>query len=63
MPAENDFCIIRGSGTHIKVATSDDTLFQGLSFRESDDHAIHIVSDTHQAEKAVHTFCQCSFVE
>lgn len=56
-------CIIRGTGTHVRVATSDDTLIQGLSFRESDDYAVHIVSKTEDASKATHTFCHCSLIE
>jgi hypothetical protein len=60
---ETDLCIIRGPGTHLKVATSDDTLFQGLSFRESNDYAVHIVSDTEGAREATHTFCYCSLIE
>jgi hypothetical protein len=60
---EEDACIIRGTGTHVRVATSDDTLIQGLSFRESDDYAVHIVSKTEDASKATHTFCHCSLIE
>lgn len=60
---ETDLCIIRGPGTHLFVATSDDTMFQGLSFRESDNFAVHIVSDTEGASHATHTFCYCSLIE
>jgi hypothetical protein len=59
---ETDLCIIHGPGTHLKVATSDDTSFQGLSFRESNDYAVHIVSNTEGASEATHTFCHCSLM-
>jgi hypothetical protein len=58
---ESDECAIRGKGNHLVVSSSEDTLVQGISFYESDDHAVHVVSDTDGAEKAVHTFCSCSF--
>jgi hypothetical protein len=60
---EEDECIIRGPGTHLRIATADDTIFQGLSFRDSDDHAVHVVSDADGANHATHTFCHCSFIE
>jgi hypothetical protein len=58
---ESDECAIRGRGNHLVVSASEDTLVQGISFYESDDHAVHVVSDTEGAEKAVHTFCSCTF--
>jgi hypothetical protein len=61
--SDTDICTIRGPGTHLRVATSENTLFHGLSLRESDDHAVHIVSDTEGASDASHTFCYCSFLE
>lgn len=60
---ETDLCIIRGPGTHLRVATSDDTLFQGIGFQNSNDHAVHVVSNTPGAESATHTFCSCSILE
>jgi hypothetical protein len=60
---ENDACIFRGPGTHLRISTADETMFQGLSFRDSDDYAVHVVSDAEGAHHATHTFCHCSLIE
>ena len=59
----DDFCIINGRSHHLYIDTSEDTLWQGMSFRGSDDHAVYIVGEAQNAEKASHTFCQSSFIE
>lgn len=59
---EDDQCLIQGLGEHLRIDSSSDTLIQGLEFRGSDDHAIHIVSKKEGAESASHTICNCDFV-
>jgi hypothetical protein len=50
-------------GTQLHIDTAGDTLWQGISFRGSNDHAVHIVGDVDLAENASHTFCQVSFMD
>lgn len=59
----DSFCTIVGTGNHLVIDTAEDTLFQGFSFRQSNDHAINILGDADNAESAAHTFCQTSFIE
>lgn len=56
-------CISKGRGTHLRIATSDDTFFQGLSFAESDNYAVHLVSQTQGSSSATHTFCSVALEE
>ncbi|KAL3910456.1 MAG: hypothetical protein SGILL_007680 [Bacillariaceae sp.] len=57
----DDICIINGMGHHVWIDTDEDTLWQGISFRGSDDHAVYIVGEVDNADIASHTFCQVSF--
>ena len=59
---EDEQCSIQGAGEHIRIDSSSNTLIQGLEFRGSDDHAIHIVSKKEGAEMASHTICNCNFM-
>lgn len=60
----DEWCIIQGGGKHLVIATSEDTVFQGFSFRKSDDHAVHVISDgVTNSNQATHTFCQSSWME
>jgi len=61
--AADQFCTIIGLGNHLVIDTAEDTLWQGLSFRGSNDHAVLISGDADNAEFATHTFCQTSFLE
>jgi predicted outer membrane repeat protein len=58
----DDICAINGMGHHVWIDTAEDTLWQGMSFRGSDDHAVYIAGDVDDAEAATHTFCQSSFI-
>jgi hypothetical protein len=59
----NDFCTIVGLGNHIVINSAEDTLWQGLSFRGSNNHAVYITGEVENSETATHTFCQTSFME
>ena len=59
----DDFCAVNGMGHHLLIDSAEDTLWQGMSFRGSDDHAVYIAGDVENAEKASHTFCQSSFIK
>ena len=60
---EDDECIIRGQGSHVRIDSSEDTFLQGITFRDSTDYSYQIVSKKAGAESATHTVCECSFVE
>lgn len=60
--SDTDGCSIKGDGEIIviELESNGDTLIQGLTFRDGDDHAIHIKS----AETSIdptHTICYCQF--
>jgi predicted outer membrane repeat protein len=59
----DDICIINGMGHHLWIDTSADTLWQGMSFRGSDDHAVYVAGEVDNAQVATHTFCQSSFTD
>ena len=59
----SSFCTIVGTGHHIVIDTAEDTLIQGFSFRQSNDHAINVLGDQENSESATHSFCQTSFFE
>ncbi len=59
----NDICAISGMGQHVWIDTSEHTLWQGLSFRGSDDHTVYVVGEVENAASASHTFCQSSFID
>jgi len=59
----DQFCTIIGLGYHLVIDTAEDTMWQGLSFRGSNDHAILVSGEIENAELATHTFCQTSFME
>lgn len=56
-----DTCTFRGTGTFINVATDEDTYFQGLDFKDTNDFAVHVLSTDGDASGVVRTFCHCSF--
>ena len=58
----DQFCTIIGFGNHLVIDTSEDTLWQGFSFRGSNDHAVYITGEVENAELATHNFCQTSFM-
>ena len=57
----DDLCIINGMGNQVWIDTDEDTLWQGISFQGSDDHAVYIVGEVDNADVASHTFCQVGF--
>jgi len=59
----DEFCTIIGLGNHLIIDTAQDTMWQGFSFRGSNDHAVLIAGDVDNAELATHTFCQTSFLD
>ena len=59
----DEFCTIIGLGNHLIIDTAQDTLWQGFSFRGSNDHAVLVAGDVDHAELATHTFCQTSFLD
>jgi predicted outer membrane repeat protein len=59
----DDICAINGMGHHVWIDTAADTLWQGMSFRGSDDHAVYVAGDVDNAAVASHTFCQTSFIK
>ncbi|KAL3925728.1 MAG: hypothetical protein SGILL_000207 [Bacillariaceae sp.] len=59
----DDVCIINGMGTQLWIDSSEDTLWQGLSFRGSDDHAVFLNGEVDGMASSSHTFCQCSFMK
>ncbi len=59
----DSFCTIVGTGHHIVIDSAEDTLIQGFSFRQSNDHAINVLGDKENSELATHSFCQTSFFE
>lgn len=59
----DDFCVISGEGHHLWIDTSENTLWQGMSFRNSNDHAVYIAGESDNSELASHTFCHTSFIE
>mmetsp|Transcript_18055 Transcript_18055/g.50178 ORF Transcript_18055/g.50178 Transcript_18055/m.50178 type:complete len:722 (+) Transcript_18055:3-2168(+) len=61
--APEQACIINGLGNHLVIDSAEDTLWQGFSFRSSNDHSVHVSGDVDNAERATHTFCQTSFME
>ena len=61
--SSDEFCTITGFGTHLIIDTAEDTLLQGFSFRESNDHAVLVAGEEKNSELATHTFCQLSFLE
>ena len=61
--APDDFCTIVGLGNHLVINTAEDTLWQGLSFRGSNNHAVYITGGIENSESATHTFCHTSFME
>jgi predicted outer membrane repeat protein len=60
---KDDFCVISGQGFHLWIDTAEATLWQGFSFRNSNDHAVFISGETENSELAVHTFCHTSFLD
>jgi predicted outer membrane repeat protein len=58
----DDICTINGMGHHLWIDTADDTLWQGMSFRGSNDHAVYVAGEVDNAQVATHTFCQSSFM-
>lgn len=58
----DDICVINGTGHHVWINTTADTLWQGISFRGSDDHAVNVAGESENAQVASHTFCQSSFM-
>jgi len=61
--APDQFCSVIGLGSHLIIDSAEDTLFQGFSFRASNDHAVNVLGDAENSELATHTFCQTSFLE
>jgi predicted outer membrane repeat protein len=61
--APDQFCTVIGLGNHLIIDTAEDTMFQGFSFRGSNDHAVLVSGEVENAELATHTFCQLSFLE
>lgn len=59
----DDVCTIVGLGNHLMIDSPEDTLWQGLSFRGSNDHAVFVAGNTENSDGATHTFCQTSFIE
>jgi len=55
---DTDECTIRGIGEHIRIIGQTDVLILGLSFKESDEHAVYIQGGI---DTNVHTFCGCTF--
>jgi predicted outer membrane repeat protein len=60
---EDDSCVIDGLGQHLWIDTSENTLWQGMSFRNSDDHAVYITGAVDKPQIANHTFCHTSFIQ
>lgn len=58
----DSICAINGMGHHILIDTAEDTRWQGVSFRGSNDHTVYVTGDVDNAEMATHTFCQSSFI-
>jgi hypothetical protein len=58
---ETDTCTFRGSGGFVNIATDDNTLFQSIHFRDTDDHAVHIESAVGDSSAITRTFCYCTF--
>jgi hypothetical protein len=56
--SDDDECTIRGGGIHIQSYSETETLFQGITFKDSDEHAVYI---EHSVPTNVHTFCECLF--
>jgi hypothetical protein len=56
--SDDDDCTIRGEGVHIQSDSETEILFQGITFKESDEHAVYIQSGL---DTNVHTFCDCRF--
>jgi len=61
--APDQFCSIIGLGHHLVIDTAEDTLWQGFSFRGSNDHMVNVLGDAENSESATHTFCQTSFFD
>lgn len=61
--AADQFCTIIGLGNHLVIDTAEDTVWQGFSFRGSNDHAVLVSGDAENSELATHTFCQTSFLD
>ena len=61
--APDQFCTIIGLGHHLVIDTAEDTLWQGFSFRGSNDHAVNVLGDAENSESATHSFCQTSFFD
>lgn len=55
---ENDECTIRGGGEHIRSISTTEVAIVGLSFHESDEHAVYIQNSV---PTNTHTFCDCTF--
>lgn len=58
--SEGDACIIWGTGMHVIINSMEVTNWQGLTFQGSDEHAVHIQTNT---ENSIHRFCNCNFTE
>ena len=58
--SDDDQCTIRGGGIHIHSSSETEILFQGITFKNSDDHVVYI---EHSIPANVHTFCDCLFEE
>lgn len=56
--SDNDECTIRGAGEHIRSISHGEVVIVGLTFTESDEHAVYIQSGI---PESVHTFCDCTF--
>lgn len=56
--SDEDECTIRGGGVHIQSNSEREILFQGIAFKDSDEHAVFI---EHSVPTNVHTFCDCLF--
>ena len=54
----SDECTIRGGGEHVHITSLTEVVFHGISFKESDEHAVYIESGI---DTNVHTFCHCTF--
>lgn len=55
-----DECIIRGVGEHFRIISLSDVVIAGLTFKESDEHAVYIQSGV---DTNVHSLCDCTFEE
>jgi hypothetical protein len=55
---DNDECTIRGGGEHIRSISIEEVVIVGLSFHESDEHAVYIQNSVPTNS---HTFCDCTF--